>query len=126
MRIMSWMRVQKLFLVDIREFEHKAIAAAAASLPGADSPIRAIGNRRIINDGAAVSIAGEAEIRRLIGSDEVKRCVVGPIAYRERIGCRIIALGERTRMITDTLQIDLVRTGQRSVSGKSGNDAIEA
>ena len=43
-----------------------------------------------------------------------------------RIGGGIEALGEGARMIIDALQIDLVRTSQRSIAGKSRNDTIEA
>jgi hypothetical protein len=91
-RVIIWIGVQRSILVDIGEFERKALAVAIS--PRADTPIRAAGDRWIVYDGTAVAVAGKAEIRCLIGAVKVKRRVVRAVAHREHIGFRIIAFGE--------------------------------
>ena len=61
------------------EFEHKAMAVAMS--PHGGPRIRTVGDRRIVHDGTALSIAGEAEIRRQIGAGEVK-CRVSVAALK--------------------------------------------
>jgi hypothetical protein len=64
--IVNEMGVRHAIVAVIGEFEHKAMAVA--ELPGAGSSFWVVGNRRIVNDGAAIAIACEAEVRRLIGA----------------------------------------------------------
>ena len=86
---------------------------------------RGDGNRRIDDDRAATAVALELEVRFHIGAAEAKRGAVRPVAYRENIGHGIEALGERGGIIVDSLEIDLVRTRQRAISGEPGNQTGE-
>src|SRR3984893_17034634 len=82
-----------------------------------------IGNRRIVDDGTSLAVIGIFEVCELIAPVEREMRRVHAVAHREHA----VGVGRLLkRAEIDVAQIDLVRAGQRTIAGESGNGAGKA
>ena len=82
---------------------------------------RRIRHRRIVHEGAPAAVARELKIAEDVGAAETQVNRIGAISH----GQHTIGIPVLDRVETDTLEVDLIRAGERAVTGETENLASE-